>query len=221
MSDEAVRCLLFPEKSPGREVVVAVVDGKLVVPEEIGTETTQCLLPDGLMIVASLSLESARKPINRRIAGQDIRGPFLVTKCDSMCEPVSLSDKEIAFYISAAIAGDDTSTPVSLGDEREVMIADVVVVYRKVKIPATCKCGADLTRNDAIMLWSYSDEGVKARLPRFAGDEVGSVPQLGVLMSEAAACPRPGEDYIKNVAITCMGCSQVVVEGATYNEPGD
>lgn len=211
MSDEAVRCLLFPERGPGREVVLAVTDGKVAVPEELGADTTHLLLPDGVMIVSGVV--GATALVNRRVAGQAVKGPFLIMKCDSKCDPVSLNDKEMAFYIAAAMSDDDTTTPADLGMEREIEIADVIVTYRRVKIPVRHGCGADLTRNEAITIWSFTDEGFYGRLPRYAGDETDSFAQRGALVSERGLTPKGGDTCLDNVGVVCVFCGGVLAEG--------
>lgn len=213
MSTESVRCLYFPAQMPGREEVFAVEDSKLVVPPEFAEHTRQLMLPDGVMIISNAESEAKRAPINRRVASYIVHGNFIVTKVDSQCEPVSLTDSEVAFYVAAAKTEDETQTPADLGDDREILLADVQVTYRKVKLPKECKCGADLTRNESVTIWSFSDEGFRGRLPRFAGDTDGAFEQKGFLMSHAGMVRVTGETSIDNVGVTCVACGQQLADG--------
>lgn len=213
MSTQSVRCLYFPVQTPGREEIVAVEGGKLVIPQGFAEHTRELMLPDGVMIISDAESEASRAPINRRVANYAVRGDFIITKVDSQCDPVSLTEKEMAFYTAAAKTEDDTSTPADLGEDREVQIADIKVTYRRVKVPRVCECGADLTRNEALVVWSFSDEGYQGRLPRYAGDDIDSYSQLGFLMSQKGIVPRAGEESISNIACACSACGAVLAEG--------
>lgn len=213
---EAVRCLLFPEGLPARELVLPIVDyseeaARLALPEEFKANHVLVLMKDGLTLIMP-SLRSTG-PVNRYIPNHAVRGSFIIVRYDSNNDPVSLTDQEVAFYVAAAKTEDDTATPVDLGLDREVQVAHVKVTYQTIKIPISCPCGADLTRNDALTIWSYTDEGYRGRLPRHGGDEDGAYPQRGALITHPGTPPRFGEISIDNVAFFCASCSSPVAEG--------
>lgn len=216
MSNEAVRCIYIPVQGEPEELVLPVEDGKFFAEEKLGGTPRIYVLPDRVVFITK-SEDTLTGPRNVRLAGFSTRGPIIIGCLDSMHDPVSLTDEQTAFY-KLAVQQHSDATPLDLGSDREIMIADIVVTYRSVKMSPQCACTADLTRNDALVLWDYADEGWNARLPRFARDREGSLPQLGVLVSASAPPPQPGEAMIKNIAVTCRACSRVLVEGEIRNE---
>lgn len=211
MSNEAVRCIYVPVKGDPEELVLPVLDGKFFAEEKLGGTPRIYVLPDRVVFITKAE-DTLTGPPNVRVAGFTARGPIIIACLDSMHDPCSLTAEQAAFY-KLAVEQPSDATPIDLGPDREIMVADVVVTYRKVRMPTECKCSADLTRKDALLLWDYSDEGWNARLPRFAGDRDESLPQLGVLVSASSPPPRPGEQMIKNIAVTCRACGAVLVEG--------
>lgn len=220
MSTGAARCIYVPVAGPPEDLFIPVEDGKFFAEKKLGGPVRVLLLPDHVVFMTRAEDAMAGAP-NVRVAGFTARGPIVIGRFDSMHDPVSLTEEQAAFYKLAVQQPSDT-TPVDLGGEREIMIADVTVTYRKVTVHQQCVCTVDLTRNDALILWNYADEGWNARLPRFSRDRERSLPQLGVLVSASAPPPRPGEAMIKNIAVTCRACGRVIVEGEIKNdEPAD
>jgi hypothetical protein len=202
-NDRTVRCVYVPAGGAPEEKILPAGEHLGFARELLG-EISIKSLPDGVL----LSRAGADGPV-RKVAGYDVHGDLIITRLDSQGDPVSMTDEQVAFYLAAV----QQAGPEALPAEREVWVGDVTVKYRKVKIPTTCACGADLTRNESIDVWSYHDMALRARLPRYAGDEENGYQELGVVLSDVSDCSKDGELMVRALAYLCVACSEFLAEG--------
>ena len=97
-----------------------------------------------------------------------------------------------------------------------VVVTDVVVTTRKVKLPAICPgCGGRLRAEGALRVWGFVDESRTARLPRASDDAMDAV--AGIVLGDAGY--DSGETFIDNVSVMCRRCNRALAEGAFTVKP--
>ena len=124
MSNETVRCIYVPVEGALEDLFLPVEDDTLCVKGKLGDDPHVLLMPDHVVFMFPGNGE-----VNRRIPMVHAVGPIIITRLDSTASPVSLTEEQAKFYKLAA--QQSSAAPVDLGPDREVMVADVVVTYRK------------------------------------------------------------------------------------------
>ena len=192
-----------PSKAKPEELVLPVEDREVL---RRGRSSEAHLRIYVLPGPASCSSRRPRTPCtgppNVRVAGFTARGAIIIGRLDSMHGARSVSPKHASRVLQARGAQrclGDLATPIRPRrrprDHDRRRHGDVTARW---DCQPSGKCSADPTRNDALVLWDYADEGWNARLssclPRKT--QRGLSHSLGCSCRRRRPPPRNGEEMI-------------------------
>ncbi len=83
----------------------------------------------------------------------------------------------------------------------EVVVADLAVTYRRVRLSSVCECGADLTAAGALHAWELVSQMREGSLVH------------DVFEASVANTPEIGEGDISYVSYQCAVCGRTLVQG--------